>query len=181
MINNAGLMPQALLERLQVDEWERMIDVNLNRVLYGIAPALPIMKQQNSGHLINVSSPSPSPSCSPCDTRCITLDAIRQTRFPGEAPTSHPCRPRSRNAPSAINLLCTGLDRTVSFPCMLGLWPGAKTQIKNHDSHGDRYPIKRNGGGGPFRIPGCARPGELPTRLLLPAVAARCRFQDTRV
>jgi NADP-dependent 3-hydroxy acid dehydrogenase YdfG len=56
MINNAGLMPQALLERLQVDEWERMIDVNLKGVLYGIAAALPIMKQQRSGHFINVSS-----------------------------------------------------------------------------------------------------------------------------
>jgi NADP-dependent 3-hydroxy acid dehydrogenase YdfG len=33
MINNAGLMPQALLEHLQVDEWERMIDVNLKGVL----------------------------------------------------------------------------------------------------------------------------------------------------
>jgi NADP-dependent 3-hydroxy acid dehydrogenase YdfG len=56
MINNAGLMPQALLERLQVDEWEQMIDVNLKGVLYGIAAALPIMKQQKSGHFINVSS-----------------------------------------------------------------------------------------------------------------------------
>jgi NADP-dependent 3-hydroxy acid dehydrogenase YdfG len=56
MINNAGLMPQALLESLQFDEWERMIDVNLKGVLYGIAAALPIMKQQKSGHFINVSS-----------------------------------------------------------------------------------------------------------------------------
>lgn len=56
MINNAGLMPQALLERLQIDEWERMIDVNLKGVLYGIAAALPIMQQQKSGHFINVSS-----------------------------------------------------------------------------------------------------------------------------
>lgn len=56
MINNAGLMPQALLERLQVEEWERMIDVNLKGVLYGVAAALPYMKQQKSGHFINVSS-----------------------------------------------------------------------------------------------------------------------------
>jgi NADP-dependent 3-hydroxy acid dehydrogenase YdfG len=56
MINNAGLMPQARMERLQIDEWERMIDVNLKGVLYGIAAALPLMKQQNSGHFINVSS-----------------------------------------------------------------------------------------------------------------------------
>jgi NADP-dependent 3-hydroxy acid dehydrogenase YdfG len=56
MINNAGLMPQALLERLKIDEWNRMIDVNIKGVLYGIAAALPHMKQQRAGHFINVSS-----------------------------------------------------------------------------------------------------------------------------
>lgn len=56
MINNAGLMPQALLERLKVDEWDRMIDVNLKGVLYGIAAALPHMQRQKFGHIINVSS-----------------------------------------------------------------------------------------------------------------------------
>jgi NADP-dependent 3-hydroxy acid dehydrogenase YdfG len=56
MINNAGLMPQALLERLKVDEWDRMIDVNIKGVLYGIAAALPHMQRQKAGHFINVSS-----------------------------------------------------------------------------------------------------------------------------
>ena len=56
MINNAGLMPQALLERLKIDEWNQMIDVNIKGVLYGIAAALPYMKQQKAGHFINVSS-----------------------------------------------------------------------------------------------------------------------------
>ena len=56
MINNAGLMPQAPLERLKIDEWERMIDVNIKGVLYGIAAALPHMKRQKAGHFINVSS-----------------------------------------------------------------------------------------------------------------------------
>lgn len=41
IINNAGLMPQAPLERLKIDEWDRMIDVNIKGVLYGIAAALP--------------------------------------------------------------------------------------------------------------------------------------------
>src|SRR3569832_2509653 len=54
--NNAGLMPQSLLESLMVDDWDRMIDVNIKRVLYGIAAALPYMKEQKSGHIINVSS-----------------------------------------------------------------------------------------------------------------------------
>lgn len=56
MINNAGLMPQSPLERLKIDEWNRMIDVNIKGVLYGIAAALPYMKQQKAGHIINVSS-----------------------------------------------------------------------------------------------------------------------------
>ena len=56
MINNAGLMPQAPLDQLKVDEWERMIDVNIRGVLYGIAAALPHMQRQKAGHFINVSS-----------------------------------------------------------------------------------------------------------------------------
>jgi NADP-dependent 3-hydroxy acid dehydrogenase YdfG len=56
IVNNAGLMPQSLLENAKVDEWDRMIDVNIKGVLYGIAAALPHMKAQQSGHIINVSS-----------------------------------------------------------------------------------------------------------------------------
>jgi len=56
LINNAGLMPQSLFEQGKVDEWDRMIDVNIKGVLYGIAAALPYMKEQKSGHIINVSS-----------------------------------------------------------------------------------------------------------------------------
>jgi NADP-dependent 3-hydroxy acid dehydrogenase YdfG len=56
LINNAGLMPQSPLERLKLDEWDRMIDVNIKGMLYGIAAALPFMKEQKAGHIINVSS-----------------------------------------------------------------------------------------------------------------------------
>ncbi|HVX26113.1 MAG TPA: SDR family oxidoreductase [Parafilimonas sp.] len=56
IINNAGLMPQSPLEQLKIDEWNQMIDVNIKGVLYGIAAVLPHMKEQKSGHIINVSS-----------------------------------------------------------------------------------------------------------------------------
>lgn len=56
MLNNAGLMPLAPYDRLKVDEWDRMIDVNIKGVLYGIAAALPHMQARKSGHIINVSS-----------------------------------------------------------------------------------------------------------------------------
>ncbi|TSJ43090.1 SDR family oxidoreductase [Mucilaginibacter corticis] len=56
IINNAGLMPHSLLERMRIEDWDRMIDVNIKGVLYGIAAALPYMKEQKSGQIINVSS-----------------------------------------------------------------------------------------------------------------------------
>ncbi|WP_346836709.1 SDR family oxidoreductase [Microbulbifer sp. SAOS-129_SWC] len=56
MLNNAGLMPSSMLEKLHIDEWDRMIDVNIKGVMYGIAAALPVMQKQNSGHFINVAS-----------------------------------------------------------------------------------------------------------------------------
>jgi len=56
ILNNAGVMPHSPLERRRVEDWDRMIDVNLKGVLYGIAAALPHMQKQKSGHIINVSS-----------------------------------------------------------------------------------------------------------------------------
>jgi len=56
ILNNAGLMPHSPLERVRIDDWDRMIDVNLKGVLYGIAAALPHMMRQKSGHIINVAS-----------------------------------------------------------------------------------------------------------------------------
>jgi len=49
-------MPLSPLDRLKIEDWDRMIDVNIKGVLYGIAAALPHMKAQKSGHIINVSS-----------------------------------------------------------------------------------------------------------------------------
>ena len=56
LINNAGLMPNSPLERRKVADWDRMIDVNIKGVLYGIAAVLPHMQQRKSGHIINVAS-----------------------------------------------------------------------------------------------------------------------------
>jgi NADP-dependent 3-hydroxy acid dehydrogenase YdfG len=56
LVNNAGIMPLSLVEDVRVDEWDRMIDVNLRGVLYGIAAVLPTMRKQKSGQIINLSS-----------------------------------------------------------------------------------------------------------------------------
>jgi NADP-dependent 3-hydroxy acid dehydrogenase YdfG len=55
-INNAGVMPLSPLDALKVEEWDRMIDVNIRGVLHGIAASLPIMKAQGTGQIINLSS-----------------------------------------------------------------------------------------------------------------------------
>lgn len=56
LINNAGVMPLSPLAALKVDEWNRMIDVNVRGVLHGIAAVLPAMRAQGRGHIINVAS-----------------------------------------------------------------------------------------------------------------------------
>ena len=56
LVNNAGLMAIAPLSDVRVEEWERMIDINIKGVLYGIAAALPVFQQQNAGHFINIAS-----------------------------------------------------------------------------------------------------------------------------
>lgn len=77
MLNNAGLMPLAPLEKLKVDEWDQMIDVNLKGVLYGIAAALPHMKQQKSGQIINVSSVYGHKLGPDATVYCATKHAVR--------------------------------------------------------------------------------------------------------
>lgn len=77
IVNNAGVMPLSPMEALKVDEWDRMVDVNIKGVLYGIASALPIMKAQGTGHIVNVSSiggHSVSPTAA---VYCATKFAVR--------------------------------------------------------------------------------------------------------
>lgn len=56
MINNAGVMPLSRLDALKLKEWDRMLDVNVRGVLYGIAAVLPLMQVRRAGQIINVGS-----------------------------------------------------------------------------------------------------------------------------
>ncbi|MGE8339515.1 MAG: SDR family oxidoreductase [Flavobacterium sp.] len=56
IVNNAGVMPLSPMDRINVEEWNTMIDVNIKGVLNGIAAVLPYMKEQKSGQIINTSS-----------------------------------------------------------------------------------------------------------------------------
>ncbi len=56
VVNNAGVMPLSPLNALLVDDWDRMIDVNVRGLLHGIAAALPHFRRQGSGHFVTVAS-----------------------------------------------------------------------------------------------------------------------------
>ena len=56
LINNAGLMPLSFVKSLKIDEWDRMIDVNIKGVLYCTAAVIPTMVEKKSGHIVNISS-----------------------------------------------------------------------------------------------------------------------------
>jgi|TARA_B110001454_G_scaffold59577_1_gene58301 NADP-dependent 3-hydroxy acid dehydrogenase YdfG len=56
LINNAGLMPLSFVKSLKIDEWDKMIDVNIKGVLYCTAAVVPTMVEKKSGHIVNISS-----------------------------------------------------------------------------------------------------------------------------
>ncbi|MHC4976721.1 MAG: SDR family oxidoreductase [Planctomycetota bacterium] len=56
LVNNAGVMPISHIDRLDVESWDRMIDINIKGVLYCAAAVIPEMIERQSGHIINVSS-----------------------------------------------------------------------------------------------------------------------------
>lgn len=56
LVSNAGIGPISPLDDLRVEDWENMIDVNFKGVLYGVAAALPVFREQGSGHFVNVVS-----------------------------------------------------------------------------------------------------------------------------
>jgi NADP-dependent 3-hydroxy acid dehydrogenase YdfG len=56
LVNNAGVMLLGPIERAPTEEWRRMINANVFGVLYCTHAALPIMREQGGGHIVNVSS-----------------------------------------------------------------------------------------------------------------------------
>ncbi len=77
LVNNAGLMPLSPLDETKVDEWDKMVDVNIKGVLYAIAAVLPIMRQQKSGHIINLSSVAGHKVFSGGTVYCATKFAVK--------------------------------------------------------------------------------------------------------
>ncbi len=56
LVNNAGVMLLGPIENAPTEEWRQMIHANVYGVLYCTHAALPLMREQGSGHIVNVSS-----------------------------------------------------------------------------------------------------------------------------
>ncbi len=77
IVNNAGVMPLSPLAALKVDEWNRMIDVNIRGVLHGIAAVLPSMQAQGHGQVVNISSIGGLAVSPTAAVYCATKFAVR--------------------------------------------------------------------------------------------------------
>lgn len=77
LVNNAGVMPLSRLDALKVDEWNRMIDVNIRGVLHGIAASLPLMQRQRAGQIINIASIGAYAVSPTAAVYCATKYAVR--------------------------------------------------------------------------------------------------------
>ncbi|MDR6568294.1 SDR family oxidoreductase [Chitinophaga ginsengisegetis] len=58
LVNNAGVAQLSRIDELDIAGWEDMIDINLKGVLYCMAAAIPVFRQQQSGHIVNIISTS---------------------------------------------------------------------------------------------------------------------------
>ncbi|MFG2593955.1 SDR family oxidoreductase [Streptomyces sp. NPDC048438] len=56
LVNNAGLMLFSYWKDLALDDWNRMLDVNIRGYLNGVHATLPVMLRQRSGHILNMDS-----------------------------------------------------------------------------------------------------------------------------
>lgn len=77
IVNNAGIMPLSLMTSMKVEEWGRMVDVNIKGVLHGVAAVLPEMTARGSGHIINIASIGALAVSPTAAVYCATKYAVR--------------------------------------------------------------------------------------------------------
>ncbi|MGN6777943.1 SDR family oxidoreductase [Rhizobium sp.] len=77
IVNNAGIMPLSLMASMKVEEWDRMVDVNIKGVLHGITAVLPEMTARGSGHIINIASIGALAVSPTAAVYCATKYAVR--------------------------------------------------------------------------------------------------------
>ena len=124
LVNNAGLMPLSLFKSLKVDEWDRMIDVNIKGVLYSTASVILHMKEKKSGHIVNLSSVAGRTVFPTGTVYCATKHAI--TAFSEGLRQEFSARSNIRVTSIEPGVVATELTDTITDESLQGFIENAK-------------------------------------------------------
>ena len=124
LVNNAGLMPLSLLKSLKVDEWDRMIDVNIKGVLYCTGSVILHMKEKKSGHIVNLSSVAGRTVFPTGTVYCATKHAI--TAFSEGLRQEFSARSNIRVTSIEPGVVATELTDTITDESLQGFIENAK-------------------------------------------------------
>jgi NADP-dependent 3-hydroxy acid dehydrogenase YdfG len=124
LVNNAGLMPLSLFKNLKVDEWDRMIDVNIKGVLYCTGSVILHMKEKKSGHIVNISSVAGRTVFPTGTVYCATKHAI--TAFSEGLRQEFSARSNIRVTSIEPGVVATELTDTITDESLKGFIENAK-------------------------------------------------------
>ena len=124
LVNNAGLMPLSLFKSLKVDEWDRMIDVNIKGVLYCTGSVILHMKEKKSGHIVNLSSVAGRTVFPTGTVYCATKHAI--TAFSEGLRQEFSARSNIRVTSIEPGVVATELTDTITDESLQGFIENAK-------------------------------------------------------
>ena len=124
LVNNAGLMPLSLFKSLKVDEWDKMIDVNIKGVLYCTAAVILHMKEKKSGHIVNISSVAGRTVFPTGTVYCATKHAI--TAFSEGLRQEFSARSNIRVTSIEPGVVATELTDTITDESLQGFIENAK-------------------------------------------------------
>ena len=124
LVNNAGLMPLSLFKSLKVDEWDRMIDVNIKGVLYCTGSVILHMKEKKSGHIVNISSVAGRTVFPTGTVYCATKHAI--TAFSEGLRQEFSARSNIRVTSIEPGVVATELTNTITDESLQGFIENAK-------------------------------------------------------
>ena len=124
LVNNAGLMPLSLFKSLKVDEWDRMIDVNIKGVLYCTGSVILHMKEKKSGYIVNLSSVAGRTVFPTGTVYCATKHAI--TAFSEGLRQEFSARSNIRVTSIEPGVVATELTDTITDESLQGFIENAK-------------------------------------------------------
>jgi NADP-dependent 3-hydroxy acid dehydrogenase YdfG len=77
LLNNAGLGYFGMLEDITYEQWDELYQTNVNGIFYCCKQALPVMKQQQYGHIINIASTAALEGMPQVSAYCATKWAVK--------------------------------------------------------------------------------------------------------